>query len=34
MCRLFAVLAHEPIRVDRAFAALKRQAVEHKDGWG
>jgi len=34
MCRLFAVLANEPVRVDRAFAALKRQAVEHKDGWG
>lgn len=34
MCRLFAVLAHEPVRVDRAFAALKRQALEHKDGWG
>lgn len=34
MCRLFAVLAHEPVRVDRAFAALKKQAVEHKDGWG
>ena len=34
MCRLFAVLAHEPVRVDHAFAALKRQALEHKDGWG
>lgn len=34
MCRLFAVLANEPVRVDRAFAALQRQAVEHKDGWG
>ncbi len=34
MCRLFAVLANAPVRVDRAFAALKRQAVEHKDGWG
>ncbi len=34
MCRLFAVLANEPIRVNRAFEALQRQAAEHKDGWG
>ncbi|MBE2252024.1 MAG: class II glutamine amidotransferase [Myxococcus sp.] len=34
MCRLFAVLAERPVRVTRAFDALKRQALEHKDGWG
>ncbi|MBL9037973.1 MAG: class II glutamine amidotransferase [Archangium sp.] len=34
MCRLFAVLSESPVAVDRAFDALKRQAVEHKDGWG
>ncbi|MDP3236953.1 MAG: class II glutamine amidotransferase [Myxococcales bacterium] len=34
MCRLFAVLAERPVRVHRAFDALKRQALEHKDGWG
>ncbi len=34
MCRLFAVRADRPIRVGRAFDALKRQAREHKDGWG
>jgi glutamine amidotransferase len=34
MCRLFAVKAKKPVRVHRAFQALQRQAVEHKDGWG
>lgn len=34
MCRLFAVLAERPVRVHRAFDALKEQAREHKDGWG
>jgi glutamine amidotransferase len=34
MCRLFAVSAEHPVKVDRAFRALKRQAEEHKDGWG
>lgn len=34
MCRLFAVRAERPVRVGRAFDALKQQALEHKDGWG
>jgi predicted glutamine amidotransferase len=34
MCRLFAVRAERPVRVRRAFEALKKQALEHKDGWG
>lgn len=34
MCRLFAVRADRPVRVHRAFDALKKQALEHKDGWG
>lgn len=34
MCRLFAIRSVEPIRVDRAFAALKDRSHEHKDGWG
>ncbi len=34
MCRLFAVRAERPVRVHRAFKALRRQALEHKDGWG
>lgn len=34
MCRLFAVRADRPVRVHRAFEALKQQALEHKDGWG
>jgi predicted glutamine amidotransferase len=34
MCRLFAVRADRPVRVRRAFEALKQQALEHKDGWG
>lgn len=34
MCRLFAVRADRPVRVGRAFDALKKQALEHKDGWG
>lgn len=34
MCRLFAVRAERPVRVRRAFDALKKQALEHKDGWG
>jgi predicted glutamine amidotransferase len=34
MCRLFAVHASTPVRVDSAFERLKAQAIEHKDGWG
>ncbi len=34
MCRLFAVRAEKPVKVHRAFDALKQQALEHKDGWG
>lgn len=34
MCRLFAVRAATPVRVDRAFAGLRELAHEHKDGWG
>ncbi len=34
MCRLFAVCATEPVKVHRAFAALRSQSHEHKDGWG
>lgn len=34
MCRLFAVRAHEPFSVQRAFEALQRLSQEHKDGWG
>ncbi len=34
MCRLFAVYAKEPVRVRRAFAAMRAQSHEHKDGWG
>lgn len=34
MCRLFAVYAKEPVRVHRAFAAMRSQSHEHKDGWG
>ena len=34
MCRLFAVLAHKPVKVHAAFRALAEQSKEHKDGWG
>jgi glutamine amidotransferase len=34
MCRLFAIRSVEPVRVSRAFAALKDRSHEHKDGWG
>ncbi|MBX7115847.1 MAG: class II glutamine amidotransferase [Myxococcaceae bacterium] len=34
MCRLFAIRSEEPVRVNRAFAALKNRSHEHKDGWG
>lgn len=34
MCRLFAVRADRPVKIDRAFSALRQQALEHKDGWG
>lgn len=34
MCRLFVVRAAAPVRVERAFQALKEQSREHKDGWG
>lgn len=34
MCRLFAVLAREPVKVGDAFGALAEQSKEHKDGWG
>lgn len=34
MCRMFAVRADVPVRVDRAFHGLRRLASEHKDGWG
>ncbi|MBX7096567.1 MAG: class II glutamine amidotransferase [Myxococcaceae bacterium] len=34
MCRLFAVASSEPVRLHRAFAALRSASHEHKDGWG
>jgi predicted glutamine amidotransferase len=34
MCRLFAVLASKPVKVNAAFRALAAQSKEHKDGWG
>lgn len=34
MCRLYGVLAEAPVPVHRAFAALRVQSHEHKDGWG
>lgn len=34
MCRLFAVCAARPVKVDRAFAALQQLSHEHHDGWG
>lgn len=34
MCRLFAVRSEVPVPVEPGFSALKRLAVEHRDGWG
>ena len=34
MCRLYGVYAGKPVRIHRAFAALRAQSHEHKDGWG
>ncbi len=34
MCRLFAIHSSQPVGVRQAFAALKVQSFEHKDGWG
>lgn len=34
MCRLFAVCSADPTPIRRAFAALRVQSHEHKDGWG
>jgi glutamine amidotransferase len=34
MCRLYGVHSGKPIRIHRAFAALRAQSHEHKDGWG
>ena len=34
MCRLYGILADRPVRMHRAFAALRSQSHEHKDGWG
>lgn len=34
MCRLFGIQSDTPIRHHRAFAALRSQSHEHKDGWG
>ncbi len=34
MCRLFAVHSSSPVRVEQAFATLRQQALEHRDGWG
>lgn len=31
---MFAVRAHEPVRIARAFSGLRTLAHEHKDGWG
>ena len=34
MCRLYGVQSLKPVRIHRAFAALRAQSHEHKDGWG
>ncbi len=34
MCRLYGIQASKPVRIHRAFAALRAQSHEHKDGWG
>lgn len=34
MCRLFGIQSDQPTRQHRAFAALRSQSHEHKDGWG
>jgi glutamine amidotransferase len=34
MCRMFAVLSQEPVRIARAFSGLRELAHEHQDGWG
>lgn len=34
MCRLYAIQSNTPVRHHRAFAALRSQSHEHKDGWG
>ena len=34
MCRLFGIQSDKPARQHRAFAALRSQSHEHKDGWG
>lgn len=34
MCRLFGIQSNQPSRHHRAFAALRSQSHEHKDGWG
>src|SRR4051812_14327304 len=34
MCRLYGIHAGKPVRMHRAFAALRSQSHEHKDGWG
>ena len=34
MCRLYGLHAGKPVRIHRAFAALRAQSHEHKDGWG
>lgn len=34
MCRLFGIQTDQPARQHRAFAALRSQSHEHKDGWG
>lgn len=34
MCRLYGIQSDQPVRHHRAFAALRSQSHEHKDGWG
>ena len=34
MCRLLAIRAEHPVKIDRAFAGLSALSREHKDGWG
>ena len=34
MCRLYGIQSNHPARQHRAFAALRSQSHEHRDGWG
>jgi len=34
MCRLYGIQSDHPARQHRAFAALRSQSHEHRDGWG